>query len=113
MKRKVSLYRIFFKSELNITKHISIFLTRVQGDAAFSALIVNSYLYSHTRMRCCLFKLDLNSILSTWDISLKFFYLPYDIKKIFLKWHPNIQFSWFKLTRVKLISLSCFLFLGL
>ena len=74
MKRKVSLYRIFFKSELNITKHISIFLTQVQGDAAFFALIVNSYLYSHTRMRC-LFKLDLNSILSTWDISLKFFLL--------------------------------------
>ena len=72
---KVSLYRIFFKSELNITRHISIFLTQVQGDAAFSALIVNSYLYSHTRMRCCLFKLDLNSILSTWDISLKFIFL--------------------------------------
>lgn len=51
MKGKVSLYRIFSKSELNITKHISIFLTQVQGDAAFSALIVNSYLYSHTRMR--------------------------------------------------------------
>ena len=71
MKGKVSLYRTFF----NITKHISIFLTQVQGDAAFFALIVNSYLYSHTRMRCCLFKLDLNSILSTWDISLKFFLL--------------------------------------
>lgn len=51
MKGKVSLNRIFSKSELNITKHISIFLTQVQGDAAFSALIVNSYLYSHTRMR--------------------------------------------------------------
>ena len=77
MKGKVSLNRLFFfKSELNITKHISIFLTQVQGDAAFFySLIVNSYLYSHTRMRCCLFKLDFNSILSTWDISLKFFLL--------------------------------------